>query len=300
MLGAVAGDIIGSRHEEKLRPKPGFTLFTHRSKITDDTVCTAAVAQALVRCRDGNPDFEGHLRSLCRAWPAAGYGPTFAGWVHGFVPSGYGSFANGSVMRVAPCAWLAANDETALELARRSATPTHGHPDAIEAAQAVTLAIRRLRRGDNPVSLCDLAERFTLGVIPSRRDLERGLPYSLKAKATAKEGLACVVAAEGFEDAVRLAVQAGGDTDTRAAVAGAAAEAAWGVPAEIEGETRARLPAPLAKILDEAYATTPLSELSPAPESSYAGPQRFPHGRMAIFNLVVRPAIALKARFIGP
>src|SRR5262245_35804481 len=143
MLGAIAGDIIGSRFEGQRAPPRDFTLFHPDCQFTDDSVCTLAVVDALL----GDRDFAASLRSFTRRHPARGYGGMFLKWAFADDAPAYGSWGNGAPMRVAAIGWLARDAAEALELAAAQAAVTHNHPDAVAGAQAVALAILLARSG---------------------------------------------------------------------------------------------------------------------------------------------------------
>ena len=143
MLGAIAGDIIGSRFEGHAGPARDFTLFHSACRFTDDSVCTLAVADALL----GGRDFAASLRAFVRRHPRRGYGGMFLAWALADDAPAYGSWGNGAPMRVAPVGWLASDEAEALKLAAAQATVSHNHPDAVAAAQSVALAILLLRQG---------------------------------------------------------------------------------------------------------------------------------------------------------
>jgi len=143
MRGAIIGDIVGSPYEGSIDgPAVDFPLFCARSTFTDDTVCTAAIADAILN----NRDFGETLREWGTRYPRAGYGETFALWIRGHIKEPYGSFGNGAPMRVSPCAWLARSEEWSLRLAASSCAPTHNHCDSVAAACALSSRDVEMRR----------------------------------------------------------------------------------------------------------------------------------------------------------
>jgi ADP-ribosylglycohydrolase len=247
MRGAIIGDIVGSPYEGPLE-EPGFDfpLFIAASRFTDDTVCSVAVADAILNDRP----FGTSLRDWGRRYPRAGYGEHFARWLGGEIEDGYGSWGNGAPMRVSPCAWLAATEEHALKLAVDSCAPTHNHPDSVAAAQAVVAAIWAARRGKGLDVLPILAQLLLKAAPPSLEALLAGEDSNLKARSTVLRAFAAVGAAGTFEEALRYAIQSGGDTDTTAAIAGSVAEAYFDIPGWMWAEARLRLPADIASISD--------------------------------------------------
>jgi len=250
MLGAIAGDIIGSRFEGHPAPPAGFRLFHEHCRFTDDTVCTVAVAAALLSDRD----FAGELRRFVRRHPDAGYGGLFKGWAMRDAAPAYGSWGNGAPMRVAPVGWFGSSEQEVLDLAAAQAAVSHDHPDAIAAAQAVALAIYLSRR---KIAVVDIAIRLATAFgydLSPERALARG-GFDVSAAGTVPPALAAAFAASDFEAAVRTAVCLGGDTDTLACITGGVAEVLHGLPEAIAAAARARLTPDLGDVLDRFRAT---------------------------------------------
>jgi len=244
MLGAIAGDIIGSRFEGRSGPPRDFALFHPHCDFTDDTVCTLAVADAAL----GDQDFATSLRTFVRRHPSRGYGGMFLRWALSDDAPAYGSWGNGAPMRVAAVGWLAANEADALIMAAAQAEVSHDHPEAVAGAQAVGLAIYLARQGFPPAALRQcLAEAFDYDLSPGHGP--SGGP-DVSAAGTVPPALVCAFEADSWEAAVRTAVCLGGDTDTLACIAGAVAEAIYGVPPEIAHTARNCLPPDLLSVLE--------------------------------------------------
>ncbi|MGF1608234.1 MAG: ADP-ribosylglycohydrolase family protein [Kiloniellales bacterium] len=245
MLGAIAGDIIGSRFEGRAGPPRDFLLFHPACRFTDDSVCTLAVAEALL----GERDFAASLRAFVRRHPHRGYGGLFLDWAFAEHAPAYGSWGNGAPMRVAAVGWLARDEAEALDLAAGQAAVSHDHPDAVAAAQAVALAILLARSGRPPADIRrQLVADFGYDLEPDRA--LAGGSFDVSAAGTVPPALAAVFAADGWEEAVRTAVCLGGDTDTLACIAGAVAEAAHGLPTEIAKSARGYLTDDLRAVLE--------------------------------------------------
>lgn len=228
MLGAIAGDIIGSRFEGHPAPPAGFALFHPDCCFTDDSVCTLAVADALV----GDRDFAASLKAFVRRHPERGYGGMFLNWAFKDDAPAYGSWGNGAPMRVSAVGWLISDEAEVLDLAAAQAAVSHDHPAAIAAAQAVALAILLLRRGAVPGAVRQrIAEQFAYDLTPARALTKGG--FDVSAAGTAPPALTAAFEARDWESAVRTAVCLGGDTDTLACITGAVAEAIHGLPTEI-------------------------------------------------------------------
>jgi ADP-ribosyl-[dinitrogen reductase] hydrolase len=249
MLGAIAGDIIGSRFEGHPGPPADFELFHAHCRFTDDTVCTLAVADALLGARD----FARTLRAFVRRHPDRGYGGMFLNWAFRDDAPAYGSWGNGAPMRASAVGWLAADEPEAMDLAAAQAAVSHDHPDAVAAAQAVALAILLLRQGVPPRRVRQrLADDFGYDLTPERALRSGG--FDVSSAGTMPPALAATFEASDWESAVRTAVCLGGDTDTLACIAGAVAEAIHGVPADVAAQARALLTPDLHDVLARAEA----------------------------------------------
>ena len=245
MLGAIAGDIIGSRFEGRAGPPREFRLFHPACRFTDDSVCTLAVADALL----GECDFAASLRAFVRRHPARGYGGMFLEWALADDAPAYGSWGNGAPMRVAAVGWLARDEAEALELAAAQAAVSHDHPDAIAASQAVALAILLARSGIPRTTLCRrLIDDFGYDLAPDHA-LARG-GFDISAAGTVPPAITAALVADDWEAAVRTAVCLGGDADTLACIAGAVAEAVHSLPPYIADSARSYLTDDLLMVLE--------------------------------------------------
>lgn len=245
MIGAIAGDIIGSRFEGHPAPPPGFKLFHRHCRFTDDTVCSLAIADALM----AEADFAATLRDFVRRYPKAGYGGKFIKWALAGDAPAYNSWGNGAPMRVAAVGWLATTEDEADTIAAAQAEVSHNHPYAITAAQAVARTILALRKGETVDDVRNwITQTFGYDLRPKKALQRRG--FDVSAAGTVPPALTAAFEAQDWEGAVRTAVFVGGDTDTLACIAGAVAEAIYGVPPDIEAEARGYLTADLLAVLD--------------------------------------------------
>lgn len=235
MFGAIIGDVIGSPYEFGSGKTKNFPLLLPECRPTDDTVMTVAVGCACVEanCRS-EQEFKttlvAKMREIGRQYPDAGYGGMFQQWLMEDDAPAYGSYSNGSAMRVSPVAWAAGSLEEALRLAKWSAEVTHNHPDGIRGAQAVAAAIYLARTGADKDGIRSYVEAefydldFTLDAI------RPGYRHEMRCEASVPQAIVSFLEAEDFEDAIRNAISLGGDGDTQAAIAGAIAEAYFGIP----------------------------------------------------------------------
>ena len=248
MLGAIAGDIIGSVYEGTSPGCKDFVLFSSRGVFTDDTVLTAAIADAIL---DGK-DYGANLREWGARYPSAGYGHGFYTWLTHPGRARRDSFGNGSAMRVSPVGWAFDDFDTVMREAIKSAAPSHNHPDGLRGAQAVAAAVFLGRRGfAKPQMAALVSRRFQFDCSTSFHALRARGFVATTCRETIPAAMIAFLESTDFEDAVRNAVYLGGDTDTTACIAGAIAEAFYGgVPSHIEEEVRRRLDQPLLDLLD--------------------------------------------------
>jgi ADP-ribosylglycohydrolase len=248
MLGAVAGDIIGSVYEFHPIKKMEFPLFGPYSAFTDDTVLTMAVAETLLT---GRP-YDETLREFALEHPDAGFGGMFWQWFNTPGAKPYNSFGNGSAMRVSPVGWAFDTLEATLAEAACSAEVTHNHPEGIKGAQAVAAAIFLARQGAGQTDIRDTIEaRFGYDLHRTWEQIQPSCSFDETCQRSVPEALICVLDSTSFEDAIRRAVALGADADTQAAIAGSVAEALYGgVPTAIAREARARLTPQFLSILD--------------------------------------------------
>jgi len=251
MLGAIAGDIIGSLYENLRTKRKDFRLFTPVSTFTDDTVLTVAVADALLT----DNDYGSKIRAYARRYPLRGYGPKFMLWMLSTSPRPYNSLGNGSAMRVSPVAHAFKSAEEVIEHAKRSAECTHNHPEGIKGAQATALAIFMARsRASKDEIRSEISSRYGYDLSRSLDDIRPAYRLNLTCPGSVPEAIIAFLDSVNFEDAIRNAVSLGGDADTQAAIAGAIAESFYGeIPVEILNGVAKRLNRRFKQIIVEFY-----------------------------------------------
>jgi ADP-ribosyl-[dinitrogen reductase] hydrolase len=251
MYGAVIGDIVGSIYEFNNLKTKEFELFGDDSHFTDDTLCTVAVAYALLQVVDPTTA----LRNWSCAYPDLGYGSMFLRWLKQPDMGPYNSFGNGAAMRVSPCALIARDVAEALSLSDRVTRVSHNHPEGMKGARATTHAVFLALEGAGAVAIRQEIARV-YGYDLSRRvdQIRPDYEFDETCQKTVPEALTCALEATSFEDAIRNAVSIGGDSDTVACIAGALAEGLFGIPEPILDDGRSRLPAGFTEILDKLYA----------------------------------------------
>ena len=240
MLGAVIGDIAGSRFEWKNRKCKDFTMFAPSCSITDDSVMTLAVAQALLDSEEGRerlaPAAVRRMQSFGRRWARGCYGGSFARWLLSEDPRPYGSYGNGAAMRVSACAWAASSLDDALDMARRVTAVTHDHPEGLKGAAAVTSAIWLAREGESRSAIRDFLERHFYTLDLTLDQIRPNYDFDVSCQGSVPQALTAFLESTDFEDAIRNAVSLGGDSDTIAAIAGSVAEAFYGIPRALRVE----------------------------------------------------------------
>jgi len=238
MIGAIAGDVIGSVHEAAATKTKRFPLFTPESCFTDDTVMTAAVADVLLNAGDYTKAFHRYFRK----YPDVGYGAQFKLWCELRRTEPYNSWGNGSAMRVAPIGMAFDRLEDVLAEAERSARVTHNHPEGIRGAKAVAAAVFIARKQPEKKEITKYVEsEFGYRLDQPLKSVRRTFLFDVSCEGTVPWALRSFLEADSYEDAVRNAISLGGDADTLACIAGAAAGSYYGVPPEITAEVLGRL-----------------------------------------------------------
>ena len=207
MLGAIAGDIIGSIYEHTNIKTREFPLFGEGCRFTDDTVCTVAVAHCLM----DEGDFAHYLRSCVRSHPFRGYGGMFREWAISDDMGPYNSWGNGAAMRVSAVPYLAKTDEQLLENAEQQAAVTHDHPDAIAGAQAVALTTWRVMQGSNKTAIRDeISSTFGYDLGRTVDEIRPSHVFDISCVGTAPVAITCALEASTYEEAIRNAISLGG------------------------------------------------------------------------------------------
>jgi ADP-ribosylglycohydrolase len=239
MFGAMIGDIVGSVYEWHNIKTTQFEFFSPKCFFTDDTVLTAATAQALMT--DGN--YTKAYQDFARRYPGRGYGGNFSRWIWSEDPQPYNSWGNGSAMRVSPVGFAFDSVEEVLAEAKRSAAVTHNHPEGIKGAQATALAILMARQGAaQPDIRKEIAKRFRYDLDRTLDEIRPDYAFDVSCQGSVPEAIIAFLESSSYENAVRLAISIGGDSDTIACITGGIAEAYYGVPDEIAEEGKSFLP----------------------------------------------------------
>lgn len=256
VLGAIVGDIVGSRHEFKRNKERDFELFTDRCDFTDDSVMTIAVADWLSQ-GDTLPTNSDNLPNIMRSWgkrhPWRGYGGMFHRWLlsnYEKFHHPYNSYGNGAGMRVSACGYAANTIDEALALAEMSAEVSHNHPEGIKGAQAIASAIF-LARQHQPKEVIRyyIEEQFGYDMQRTCDDIRPDYEFDETCQGTCPEAIVAFLDSQNFEDAIRLAVSLGGDADTLGAMTGAIAAAYYGIPDDIARTALGYIPEEMVEVL---------------------------------------------------
>jgi len=249
MIGAIAGDIIGSIYEQSPIKTKDFPLFDPRCRFTDDSVLTIAVADAILA---GWP-YGISIREIGRRYPDAGYGGSFFRWLHSDDPQPYNSWGNGAAMRVSPVGFAFDTEKDVLYQAKKTAEITHNHPEGIKGAQAAALAVFLARTGHDKADIRkQITRRFEYDLDRTVDKIRPAYAFDISCQGTVPEAIIAFLDSVSYEDAVRNAVSLGGDSDTLACITGAIAEAFYGtVPTFIRTKVKDLLPPDLWAITDQ-------------------------------------------------
>lgn len=240
MLGAIAGDVIGSVFEGNNIKSTNFQLFSSHSAFTDDAVLTTAIADAII----GGKSYKESVLDWGRRYPDRGYGWHFRQWLYMDDPQPYNSWGNGSAMRVSPIGWAFDSLEETIEQARSSAGITHNHPEGLKGAMAVAAAIYMARTGKNKKMIKEhIASKFNYHLDRTLDEIRPAYTFDISCHGTVPEAIIAFLESANFEDAIRKAISLGGDSDTLACMAGGIAEAFYGgVPEDIKTKVLDLLP----------------------------------------------------------
>ena len=248
MLGAIAGDIIGSAYEFNRQKSKDFELFTAQSDFTDDTILSVAVAEVILH----GGSFVQAIKRYAQAYPnpTGGYGARFSQWAASDSLAPYNSWGNGSAMRVSAVGFAYDDVAEVMEVAKQTAAVTHNHPEGIKGAQATAAAILLARQGKDKSAIKDfVASTFGYDLNRSLAEIRPGYAFTESCQGSVPESIIAFLESVDFEDAIRNTISLGGDTDTMGSITGGIAEAFYGeVPGAIAQQVISRLDEPLREV----------------------------------------------------
>jgi len=254
MIGAIVGDIVGSRFEWDNYRRKDFELFTSKCFATDDSIMTLAIGKALMESKPDWSDLAEQavrwMHEVGRPYPQCGYGGRFWDWMYSNNPKPYNSFGNGAAMRVSACGFVAESLEEAKQLSMAVTAATHNHPEGLKGAEATTVAIYMARTGSTLEEIREVIEREYYPMNFTLNEIRDTYEFNETCQNTVPQAMMAFFESTSFEDAIRNAISVGGDSDTLAAITGGIAEAYYGVPDDIRAKAVGYLDNRLKEILE--------------------------------------------------
>ena len=246
MIGAIAGDMIGSPYEQEPIKTVAFPMVV--ADFTDDTVLSVAVADAIIR----GQDYGVSIQSFARQYPNLPYGGSFWHWIWDPNSLPYYSYGNGSAMRVSPVGFAFESIDVVMDEAHRTAAVSHNHPEGIKGAQATALAVFLARKGEDKTCIRRLIEKwFAYDLSRCLEEIRAVYSFDVTSQGSVPESIIAFLDSQNFESAIKNAVSLGGDADTMACIAGGIAQAYYKtIPAEIVDQVREKLPPVLLAVVD--------------------------------------------------
>jgi len=249
MLGAIIGDIVGSKYEFNNHRSKDFEFFQDSMFFTDDTVMTLTIAKAIIEWHTAMHDEDdnysptlnelttAYMQAIGRLYPDCGYGGRFYQWVFSDNPQPYNSFGNGAAMRVSAIGWIAKSEDEVKTLSKAVTEVTHNHPEGIKGAEATAMAMFFAKQGKSIEEIKQKMIEYYPQLEDSDFTIDKIRPtyeFNEACQDTVPQALQAFFESESFEDAIRIAISVGGDSDTLAAITGSIAEVYYGVPLDIK------------------------------------------------------------------
>ncbi len=255
MIGAIIGDIVGSRFERRNCKSKDFELFTKQCSFTDDSAMTFAVAKALLRSSKDPDELSKnavkYMQEIGLKYPNCGYGQIFWLWLHKKNPKPYNSFGNGAAMRISPVAYVSDSLEQCALLSAAVTKVSHNHPEGMKGAEAVAVATWAALHGMSKSEIQAMVEERYYILNFTIDELRPHYRFDVSCQGSVPQAIKAFLESSDFEDAIRLAVSLGGDSDTIAAITGGIAGAYYGVPDNLVAQAIKYLPEDLNEILEE-------------------------------------------------
>lgn len=240
MLGAIIGDIAGSRYERKNIKSKDFPFFSLWDSMTDDSIMTLAVARALLSCREDQTDLSqqaiASMQDLGRKFPDCGFGGHFYGWIFSSCPLPYGSWGNGAAMRVSPCGWAGNSIREVKALSRAVTEVSHNHPEGLKGAEAAAVCVYLARNGCAKEEIRNYVQKNYYTLDFTLEEIRDSYRFDVSCQGSVPQAIKAFLESTDFEDSIRNAISIGGDSDTVAAIAGSIGEAFYGIPEALRKE----------------------------------------------------------------
>jgi ADP-ribosyl-[dinitrogen reductase] hydrolase len=269
LIGAIIGDIVGSRFEFNNHRSKEFELFTNECNVTDDSIMTIAVAKAIIETekelkpllneRGNNYEYNKLLESMTikymqeigRKYPYCGYGGMFGRWIFSDNPKPYNSFGNGAAMRISPVGFIAKTEHEACELSKTVTSTMHNHVEGIKGAEATVVSIYMAKQGATREEIRHKINENYYNLNFTIDEIRDTYKFNETCQGTVPQAIVAFLESNSFEDAIRIAISVGGDSDTLAAITGSIAETYYGVPGDIKEKALTYLDTDLRSIYDE-------------------------------------------------
>ena len=254
MIGAILGDIVGSRFEWHNTKRKDFEWLTKASRFTDDSVMTVAIASAIMKAKESGADLgEVAVKEMQKFGCAhfdAGYGGHFCEWLGDPDPQPYNSWGNGAAMRVSAVGWAAETEEEVREMSAAVTEVTHNHPEGLKGAEATAMCVFLARKGKSKDEIKKYVEENYYKLDFTLDQIRPTYEFDVSCQGTVPQAIVAFLEADSYEDAIRNAVSIGGDSDTLAAIAGGIAEAFFGMTDEQIASAKSRLPPDLLEVVE--------------------------------------------------
>lgn len=264
MLGAIIGDIVGSRFEWNNYRAKDFEFFHKKCFFTDDSIMTLAIAKALIECNENYDKLSDYavkyMRKIGGPYPYSGYGGRFYEWMYSKTPAPYYSFGNGSAMRVSACGFVAKTLDEVKELSHKVTCVTHNHPEGLKGAEATAVAVFLAKTGSSKEKIKKFIERNYYSMDFMIDDIRDTYEFNETCQDTVPQAIKAFLESNSFVDAIRIAISVGGDSDTLACITGGIAEAYYGISEDIKEVAKSYLDEKLLKILEEFYQKFPFNK----------------------------------------
>lgn len=223
MIGAIIGDVVGSRYEFNNYRSKDFNLFDDKCTFTDDTIMTVAVMDYLLTGKLNKNNIIKKLKKYGRAYPSS-YGCTFSWWLSSNSKEAYNSFGNGAAMRISPVGWYAKNEKEVKELSKIITEVTHSHPEGIKGAEVTAMCVYYARIGKSKEFIKKYVEQY-YNLDFDYEELRKNYHFNETCQETVPQAIYCFLISNDFEDCLRTSISIGGDSDTLAAISCSIAEA---------------------------------------------------------------------------
>lgn len=255
MIGAIIGDVVGSRYEWNNHRSKDFDLLTHKCFFTDDSVMSLAVCDALMHSKPDHSDLSEqavhYMQTVGRSYPHCGYGGSFQRWMYSDNPKPYNSYGNGAAMRVSGCGYVGKTIDEVKQLSKAVTEVTHNHPEGLKGAEATAVAVFLAQSGKSMIEIQDYIIEKYYPLSFTLDEIRESYRFNETSQDTVPQAFEAFFESTSFEDAIRNAISIGGDSDTLAAITGSVAEAYYGVPTDIRKHALTFLDERLLKILLE-------------------------------------------------